>query len=280
VGLLAIGSILGLAAPASASQPVPYDDFAAHGSVGLCDKAGHPVRSGSIHDKPFAWLAVSSMPAPAGYGGAGRKATLFIYQPRPHTYAPQWSGDQMTSSSPYTNPRFPMAAASRLDFTLADFIHEFPPRWNGLLQLRMYFGIPGKPTSAETYPATDIKVTGSTWRVVRGASVPCTSGSAVPNEPALATHAPTQAPAATAPSGTAARSTSSPSVSLPAPTDTGESSSEATSLAGGGGASGPDQAGPHGIPSILGGAVALLALAGGVAWWATRRSGNPKGAHS
>ena len=191
VVLVAACAVIVGATTAAASNPVPYTDFQAKGDVGLCDRSGRAVTSGRITDRPFVWFAVSSMPAPQGYAGPGRKATLFIYQPRPSTYPNQWSADQMTSSSPYTNPRYPMAAATVADFSLQDYIAEFPPRWNGLLQLRIYYGAPGKPTWTDTYAATDIKVTGSTWSVVRGGSVPCTKGTAKPNETFRITPSPT-----------------------------------------------------------------------------------------
>lgn len=169
-------------APAASADTVPYTDMAAHGSVGLCDANGRAVTHGNIHDKPFVWRAVSSTGAPAPYDGDGRKATLVAYQPRSDAYPNQWSGDIMTSSSSYTNPRYPMAQATALDFSLADFLGEFPARWDGYLQLRIYLGAPGQDTLNTSYPATDIKVTGDTWSVVRGASVPCTQGDAKDSE--------------------------------------------------------------------------------------------------
>lgn len=187
--LLRSSAVLGLAiafvlaaAPGAFADTAPYTDLAAHGSVGLCDASGHPVTHGNIHDRPFVWRAVSSTPAAAPYDAAGRTATLVAYQPRSDAYPNQWSGDIMTSSSTYTNPRHPMAQASALDFSLADFLNEFPARWDGYLQLRMYLGVPGHETLNSAYPATDIKVTGDTWTVVRGASVTCTDGSARDSE--------------------------------------------------------------------------------------------------
>jgi hypothetical protein len=261
------------AVPASAANPVPYTDFAAKGSVGLCDKSGNAVTSGKITDKPFTWFAVSSMAAPAGYGATGRKATLVIYQPRPNTYPNQWSGDQMTSSSPYTNPRYPMAAATAEDFSLQDFIREFPPMLDGLLQLRIYYGVPQKPTWTETYAATDIKVTGSTWRVVRGASVPCRKGSAKPNEPFHIVASPS---ASTAPAGT---STPTPSASVtptatstssPTPSASGPGSDSSSPVAGA--AAQVDSGSGSGVVPWLLALGGLGILLGGGAWWYSRRS--------
>lgn len=273
VALVAASAAMLTATTATASNPVPYTDFQAKGSVGLCDKAGNAVTSGRITDRPFVWFAVSSMAAPQGYGGTGRKATLFIYQPRPNTYPNQWSADQMTSSSPYTNPRYPMAAASDVDFSLKDYIAEFPPMWNGLLQLRIYYGIPGKSTWTDTYAATDIKVTGSTWRVVRGASVPCTKGTAKPNETFRITPSPTGAAASPSSSSSASPSpdsSSSPSVSA-TPSASGADSSSPSPVAvvaaedDGGASSGAGAA-----PWLLG-LAAAAAVVGGGTWWYRRR---------
>ena len=262
------------ATTASASNPVPYTDFQANGSVGLCDKSGNAVTSGRITDKPFVWFAVSSMAAPKGYGGSGRKATLFIYQPRPNTYPNQWSADQMTSSSPYTNPRYPMAAATDADFSLKDYIAEFPPRWNGLLQLRMYYGAPNKPTWTDTYAATDIKVTGSAWRVVRGASVPCTKGSAKPNE----TFRITPSPSGAAASPSATSSAPAPTSASPSPSDSaspsasGDSASASTAAVVAASSEGGAGSGGAGAAPWLLGLVAVGAVAGGGAWWYRRRT--------
>lgn len=176
-------AVLGLgAATAHADVAVPYTDYAVSGSVGLCDAAGHPVTSGNINDRPFVYRAVSSVAAVHGYDSAGRKATLLAYQPRQNANPNLWSGDTLTSSSTYTNPRYPMAQATSVDFSLKDFLAEYPPLWNGLVQLRMYLGAPQQGTYSDSYPATDIQIAGDTWQVVRGASVPCTDGSAKDGE--------------------------------------------------------------------------------------------------
>jgi cobalamin biosynthesis Mg chelatase CobN len=181
----------------------------------------------------------------------------------------------MTSSSPYTNPRYPMAAATDVDFTLQDFIAEFPPKWNGLLQLRMYYGIPGKPTWTDTYAATDITVTGSTWRVVRGASVPCTKGSAKPNEPFRITPSPSSAGA-----GSTATATSTPSpVATSTPTPSATESVEPSADASGSGSPSPGSVAAGQVEvgsaaaSWLLGLLALVALLGGGTWWYLRRQG-------
>jgi hypothetical protein len=158
---------LGVAGPARAATPVPYSDAQSVGRIVLYDKAGTAVTRGSVHDRPFAWRAVSSFRAPAPYNGAGRKATLLAYQPRQGVQAAEWSGDTMTASAPYQDPAAPTVQATATDFTLADFLGEYPARWDGLLELRIYLGVPNQPTLSDRYATTDIKVTGDTWSVVR-----------------------------------------------------------------------------------------------------------------
>ena len=264
-----------------AEEAVPYQDFAATGSIGLCDRNGQQITSGRITDKPFAWRAVSSVKAPDGYTGEGRRASLLIYQPRPKTYPPQWNGDTLTSSSTYSNPDVPMAAATDRDASLADFIAAFPPKWDGYLQLRMYFGIAGKPVPTDAYPAADIKVTGDTWTMVRGATVSCTAGTAKDTE---------QKPLATAKpkptkSGAAGNGTGSPSGSA----SPGGSSGAAVPGSGGGGTGGVTDgtdeqvlassvvpSGSGGKWYALGGIAVVLLLVGLGAWW-FRRSQRPTG---
>ena len=148
------------------------------GSIGLCDQAGHQITSGNVDSVPFVWSAVSSVAPPRGYGGAGRTATLFLYQPRRGVDPGEWSGQLMTSSSRDTNAAHPMTVATGGDLSLADFLSTFPASWDGYLQLRLFVGIPDEPQYTQQYPATDIQVTGDTWRVVRGGAGPCGSGTA------------------------------------------------------------------------------------------------------
>ncbi len=210
-GLLvgAIASFIPLVASglfvASASAP-PYADPNAQGSIGLCDQAGHQVTSGRVDAAPFVWSAVSSVPPPRGYGGDGRTATLYAYQPRRGVDAGEWSGQLMTASSRYTNAAHPMAVATAGDISLADFLSTFPAVWDGYLELRLYAGIPNEPEYTRQYPATDIQVTGDTWRVVRGGAGPCGVGTAQSLEtrvlpPNMLNPTTTAAPTSTVPSG-------------------------------------------------------------------------------
>ena len=158
---------------------LPYTDSNAHGSIGLCNKDGKSINHGNLNDIPFVWRAVSSSPAPPPYNGNGRTATLFAFLPWQGHSPELWPGNQLTVSDNYSNPAHPMVQATASDGAqLKEFIQAFPPRLNGLIELRMYLGVPGEPTYKDTYPATDIQVKGDSWTVVRGGDVPC-SGSVV-----------------------------------------------------------------------------------------------------
>lgn len=196
IALLVTGAITG---PAEASGSVPYTDPAVSGSLGLCDSAGHQTTSGSTTMAPFAAAAVGSVAAPAGYAGTGRGAALYAYQPLQNVPANAWSGEELTDNSHYSNAAHPMSAATGADPALQNVIADYPPKWDGLLQLRLYATASGRPMNTTSYQALDIKISGTRWQAVGGASVDCTAGSAVSIETtllpksALRTHA---APAA------------------------------------------------------------------------------------
>jgi hypothetical protein len=162
-----------------ARAKAPYQDSAATGRLGLCDAKGRPVTSGSIKAAPFTWRAVGATAAPAAYAGAGRTATLYAFQPRPGAEPGSWSGRALTAPSSYSNPAHPMAAATKRDVPLSDFLAGYPARDSGYLQLRLYLGAPDRPEANRTYDALDIHVTGSTWHAVGAAAVDCHSGTAV-----------------------------------------------------------------------------------------------------
>jgi len=177
VGLV-LASSIGLVAVAAAESGVPYSDPNAVGTIGLCDQAGHQITSGDINTAPFAWRAVSSVPAPAPYNNAYRTAILLAYQPQESLSASEWSGDELTASSRYSNPANPMVAATDGDDSLEDFVQDFHPKWDGYLQLRMYLGTADAQIYSVHYPTLDIHVTGDTWTAVGGGAVNCSSGTA------------------------------------------------------------------------------------------------------
>lgn len=163
------------AAAAAGSGP-PYTDPTAVGYIGLCNSAGHQITSGDVDTVPFAWRAVSSVPAPSPYNDAWRTATLYGYQPQQGLLAGEWSGEALTASSRYSNPADPMVAATDGDDSLEDFIQDFPPRWDGFLELRIFLGTQNEEAYEAHYPVLNIKVTGKTWSAVGGGTVNCASG--------------------------------------------------------------------------------------------------------
>lgn len=181
---LLFGGIAFAKSATAAGTSVPYTDPNAVGSIGLCDQQGHQISSGSVTTQPFAWRAVSNEPAPAPYNNAERTATLVVFQPQQALPAGDWSGMQMTSSSSYTNPANPMAAATAADQSLADVIAQYPPKWDGFLELRLYLSTANEQAD-NVYPVLNIQVTGNTWQAVGGSSVNCTSGTAESIESAL-----------------------------------------------------------------------------------------------
>jgi hypothetical protein len=187
-----------LAVPAGADQSAPYTDASAVGYIGLCNQAGQQITSGSINTVPFAWRAVSSQPAQAPYNGPSRTAQLYAYQPIMGLTANDWSGDILTASARYSNPASPMAAATSADESLAQYMVEFKPDWDGFLELRMFLGGANEQAFTEHYPVLNIQVTGQTWQAVGGGSVNCRSGTAESIETILLPTTTTKGPASAA----------------------------------------------------------------------------------
>jgi hypothetical protein len=178
LGTALVASFGFVAAAAAASSAPPYKDPNVVGYIGLCDQAGHQITSGNITTTPLASLAVSTAPAQAPYNIASRTATLYAYQPQQGLAPGEWSGSQMAPSSRYTNPANPMAAATDRDYSLKDFVLQYPPKWDGFVQLRMYLGAADEEEYVLHYPALNLEVTGDTWSAVGGGPVNCTSGTA------------------------------------------------------------------------------------------------------
>jgi hypothetical protein len=179
VAAAALTSLISLGTPAAASS-VPFSDIHAKGYIGLCDKNRKPVTSGSIKDQPFIWTAVSSTPAPRGFERG--KAVLYAFQPRRQVDPGEWSGKQLTASSTFTNPRHPMSQATNADDPLLFTVQAYPPRWDGLIQLRLYFAANNVGIYRDSYPTTTIRVTSDRWEVVSGGEAACTAGRATSSE--------------------------------------------------------------------------------------------------
>jgi hypothetical protein len=262
-------------AAAAASSAAPYADPDAAGSIGLCNQAGQQITSGSITTKPFAWRAVSTQPATAPYNSAGRTATLVAYQPQQGLPSGDWSGAQMTSSSRYTNPANPMAAATAADQSLQDIIEQYPPKWDGFLQLRIYLGTANEPGDTQSYPALNVQVTGDIWQAVGGASVNCSSGTSESLESIVLPSTTTTSPATPPP--TAAASDGGKSQSVGTTPATGSETSQSKHASGGKASASAapaaaESARSSDLPLILGVVVAvLLVLAASTALVLRRR---------
>jgi len=256
--------VLGLLPATAWASAAPYSDPNAVGYLGFCNAKNQQITSGSITSYPFVDKAVSSKPAPSHYGPPPGRAVLYVYQPIQYVDPSNWSGKQLTAATAYTNPKAPMAVGTKLDPSMVNFSAVFPLHFQGFAQIRMYFTAPGQTPFSTTYPAADIKVSGSTWTQVGGGKVNCAAGQARSNE--IAIGAPTTFPNKT-PGKTSGTATSGASGSKPTSGSTTDSG-VATSAAG--------QATHHSSDSGSGGliavvtALAVLAIGGG-AWVAIRR---------
>lgn len=186
---------------AAAAVDIPSDP-AAHGFIGLCGVDDKPMTGGSIHDQPFVWKALSSLPPQAEAQGKQEVATLYVVQPRPETPASDWNGNQMTATDVYSTPNVPTAQATKLDDPLSAMVNDYPPMVNGLYELRMYLGNEQNTGFLDQYPATFIQVNGDRWSVVQGGTVDCSTGQAVSSEvQALGSASAAGTPSASAPFG-------------------------------------------------------------------------------
>jgi len=255
-----------LAGVASAAGSVPYQDPNAVGYIGFCDTNGQAVTSGNINDQPPLSIAVSSEPAPPGYDKGA--AVLVAYQPRKGLDPGEWSGDLLTSGSVFTNPAHPMAKFTNADEPLIAFVGGYPPQWNGLIQLRMYFnGTNGDLGQfAQTYPATNIRISGNTWSVVDGGPASCDAGSATSLEELTLPKSTFKSPTPSAHQSASSRTAS------PTPADGAGSGGENAAAAGS-----ADGAGGSNSGFVVAGlaAVAIIGAIVGLVYW--RRSRMPSG---
>jgi hypothetical protein len=257
------------ALPAYAATTVPYTDPAAAGSLGLCDNHGHQVTSGSTEDLPLAWTVVSTAAAPTGYRDAKSKATLFAFQPRLGVDPGDWSGGPLTSSSFYSNPAHPMAAFTTGDKRLHEFLQIYPAKWQGFVQLRLFFSGANKVVFSTMYPALNIQVTGTSWKAVNPVTVSCSAGKAVSVETLYL--APSKFPKPS-------------TASSPATSAGGAAPSAGSSTSGGTtAASGTDPVAatsPTGSSTVLVGLLAVIVLGAGlvlVFWLRNRRQTSTQG---
>jgi len=223
LAVAALGTWLAVAAAPAAlagQAPVPYTDARSTGTITLCDQLGNRITTGKVTDAPFAWKLIGSTAPVYPYDQPGKTATLFAYQPRQGVDPPQWSGAQLTGSSRYSSATNPTAVATPRDPALTQFTLAYPPKWEGLVQLRLFQGGPGLPIQSLHYDTADLRVTGNTWTVVRGGSLPCSSGVAKSNEDLLLAPVHTPAP-------TSRATVAQPPVSSTGPSATGAGAASA-----------------------------------------------------
>jgi hypothetical protein len=281
--LAALAGTLVLAGPAN-GDGAPYSDPAAIGTITLCDVNGEVATHGDIHVKPFVWRAVGSTAAPGAYNGPGRTAALYGYQPIKDVDPGQWNGDYLTFSAAYTSASKPMAAATAADRSLADLLADYPPKWDGLVELRMFLGVPGQSTMTTSYNAATLKISGNNWTLVAGGHSGCDSGQATSGEMVLPSVAALPKPAANATTDAPAGATSGTKAGSKHP---GEASGSAASS----GAAASAPAGAPGAPGAQNAAattsssddgssattwvlvvVAVLLAGGGLVWWRLQAS--------
>jgi len=246
------------------ASSLPYADSSARGAVGLCDKNGNNITHGSVYDKPFVWRAVAAQPAPESVRGSGRNATLYAYQPRKGVDPAEWSGEQLTSNAAYSDPNVPIAQATDRDIALSDYLNDYPPQWDRLIELRIFYGSTTGEESA-TYPVADIRVTGTKWTLVSGAKVDCKTGTAISMEDALQSSNPAGRAPAQPLSILAAKA-----VGAPIPKASASSSAGATPIdvANASSSAGTSNGSNDGI-LLVGGAI-LVVVIGGVLYWYKR----------
>ncbi|HKT04106.1 MAG TPA: hypothetical protein VJT31_31675 [Rugosimonospora sp.] len=235
--LAGTAAVLVLQAGGAAGDPPPAwePDGDALGSITLYDMHGTVLTGGQLDTRPAAFYAVASGPGRTG----DSKAQLKAFTPQNGVPPGSWSGDTLTGStnypvtapgtpSPIAGTRLPVATGTTNDFSLADYIGEFPNTgttvgYQGLYELRLYTSGPGQG-QINKYYRVDISVTllsaqplAGTWSVAYPASstappsAPATS--AAPTTSAAPSTVPTPSPSPSptqSPSPTTATTTTSP----------------------------------------------------------------------
>jgi hypothetical protein len=186
VGALAAVAVAAPAGAMAATPPVPWTDPNAKGYIGFCDASDHQIYTGSTESYPFVAKAVSSTPAPKGYGAMVGRAVLYAYQPLQNIDPGDWSGKQMTGATIFSSTTTPMALGLPADPALINFAAAFPLHWEGFAQLRMTYTAPATLAYTAPYPSVAVVVSGTTWTQVGGGPVNCGGGQAESDEADLA----------------------------------------------------------------------------------------------
>ena len=271
VAAFATGLAFAVPAGTAWATGLPYKDPAAQGAIGLCDKNGNNITHGSIYDKPFVWRAVGDAAAPLSVRGSGRNATLYAYQPRKGIDPGNWSGEQLTATSAYSDPNVPIAQATARDIALSDYLNDYPPQWDRLIELRVYYGAADGEAITDPYPVADIHVEGTNWTLVSGAKVDCKTGSAISLEDALPSSNPAGRGPAQPLSELAAKAVGAPLPKASATSSAGVSSVASAPSLQAGSSSGRSTGGRDGA-FLAAGVIVVLGVGGGLYWLRRGRS--------
>jgi hypothetical protein len=122
----------------------------------------------------------------------------------------------LTGASRFGDVRHPAAAALPEDLSLADFARDFPPAWDGLVQLRLVLGAPGQSAQDQRYDSADVRISGSRWTVLKGGGGSCSGVKAISVAQLLGVQATAVPTPAVAPSATATPATTRPAGSTAA----------------------------------------------------------------
>ena len=182
LGVLSATAPMATASVTHSGFKVPFTDPYIHGSLTFCNRNGQPITSGSLYTAPFAWKTIASTPAPAGYHNSAGRASLYAYQPIQFVDPGNWSGILLTAGSSFTNPNHPVVQATNADQPLLGFTQAYPPRWDGLVEMRMLFTGVNKPELQSPYPAAILRISGNSWTLVKGGGGSCSQGQGVSME--------------------------------------------------------------------------------------------------
>lgn len=181
-GALALVSGLVLAASGVASATTTSvgwePDPNAIGTITLLDSTGAPISSGNLGDHPIAAFAVASHPGRSG----DTQAQLYAATPQVGTNPQLWNSDLLSADAynpapagtpaSVTGTNLPFASGHSTDFSLNDYIGEYPNTlstagYQNLYELRMYTA-GSLPADTTEYDVIDIQVNPSagTWQVV------------------------------------------------------------------------------------------------------------------
>ncbi|MDE3205583.1 MAG: hypothetical protein KGQ66_15360 [Acidobacteriota bacterium] len=287
MAVVALAGALSVAAPAPvwAASAVPFTDPSAQGLIGFCGRDNQPVTSGSLTDQPFVWKAVATVAAPPHYS----EAFLTLYQPIEHVDPSAWTGYQLTDTAVFKDPQHPAAQATNVDVPLIGADQSYPPYWNGLYQIRMFFAGPQMTPWTQTYPAAVIQVTGSKWTLVQGGTVDCAASQAISTvakdlpqsvlqtpQTVVVHSAPAGSPTTTASGPGQPKPVASATTTLPSSSGATSPTSAAKSAAGGATAAGATHpsgsGGNSGWVAVVASAVVVLG-GGGTVWWRRRLGG-------